>query len=153
MPSSVPVVKKGLRQFWQTTAGLRPDDGVVVRSAPVAPDELAPEQITLGDVAAPQARAGLGRKEERPSMTCWIRIQRPGSDEDAVDAARDRVYELLALVEQSLRADPSAAGTIPPPAGTTVSESALEEYPSGPDGTATRVAQLRFTISWTSHGI
>lgn len=151
MPSSVPAAKKGLRDYLRTIPGLTPADQVVIRSAPVAPDELADRQLTLGDVVAPQARAGLARKEETPSLTCWLRIIRPGDDENAADTVRDEAASLLALVEGALLRDPSAAGTIVPPGGTRVTSSTLEEFPADLNGTAGRGAQYTIVIGWTSH--
>lgn len=152
MPTSVPAAKRGLRDYLRTIEGLRPADKVVIRSAPVAPDQLADKQLTLGDVNAPQARAGLVRKEETPTMTCWLRVVRPGDDETAMDAARDEAAGLLALVEQALLRDPTAAGSIPPPGDTRVTNSTLEEYPAmTAAGTAGRGAQYTFTVSWVSH--
>ena len=153
MASSVAAAKAGLRDYWQTTAGLRPADGVTVRSAPVAPDELAAEQLTLGDVAAPASdRVDLsGRKAETPTCTCWVQVTRPGSGEDAVDACRDRAYALRDLAAAALAADPTAAGTIGPPGFATVDSSDLSEEPVDDDGTAARRATIRFTVTWTSH--
>jgi hypothetical protein len=152
MPTSVPAAKAGLRDYLRTIEGLRPSDGVVIRSAPVAPGQVADKQFTLGDVVAPQVRAGLSRKEETPTLTCWLRIIRPGDDEDVADQARDEAAGLLALVEGALLRDPSAAGTIAPPGGTRVTSSTLEEFPAmTAEGTAGRGAQYTITVSWTSH--
>lgn len=152
MSTSVPAAKKGLRDYLRTIPGLTPDDKVVIRSAPVAPDQLADKQLTLGDVSAPQARAGLARKEESPTLTCWLRVVRPGDDEAAMDTVRDEAAGLLALVEDALLRDPSAAGTIAPPGGTWVTNSTLEEYPAmTAAGTAGRGAQYTFQIQWVSH--
>lgn len=152
MSTSVPAAKKGLRDYWRTIEGLRLNDGVVIRSAPVAPDQLADKQLTLGDVNAPQARAGLTRKEETPTLTCWLRVVRPGDDETAMDQVRDEAAALLALVEAALLRDPTAAGTIPPPGDTRVTNSTLEEYPAmTAEGTAGRGAQYTFQIQWVSH--
>lgn len=152
MPTSVPAAKKGLRGYLRTIPGLTEADKVVIRSAPVAPDQLADKQLTLGDVSAPQARAGLVRKEETPTLTCWLRVVRPGDDESAMDQVRDEAAGLLALVEQALLRDPTAAGAIPPPGDTRVTNSTLEEYPAmTSQGTAGRGAQYTFQIQWVSH--
>lgn len=152
MPTSVPAAKRGLRDYLRSIEGLRPSDGVVIRSAPVAPDEMADKQLTLGDVVAPQAYAGLARKEETPTLTCLLRLVRPGADETAIDVMRDEVAGLLQLVEAALLRDPSAGGAIPPPGGTRVVSSTLEEFPAiTAEGTAGRGAQYTIQIAWSSH--
>jgi hypothetical protein len=150
MASSVPSVKRGLRTYLASWEGLRPGDDVTVRSAPAGGD-LPDDVVELGEVTAPQVRLGLAGKAETATMTCWVQSTRLESDEDAIDAARVRAYELLALVEAALNADPSAGGTVPPPAGTTVADSSLVEAPADAEGGGGRRAQVRFSISWTSH--
>jgi hypothetical protein len=152
MSSSVAAAKKGLRNYLRSWPGLRTTDGVTIRSAPVTPTEMTDKQVMFGDVSAPpKVHAGMARWEEKPTADGWIEVTRPGADEDAIDAARDLGSELLTLVEDALHADPTAAGTIPPPAQATVSFTALAEYPFEIDGSAGRRAQYRFTITWTSH--
>ena len=150
MASSVPAVKRGLRVYLASWEGLRPGDGVTVRSAPTGAN-LPDDTIELGDVNAPQTRAGLVAKAENATMTCWAQATIGGDGEEAIDAARTRAFELLALVEAALTADPTASGTVAPPRGTTVADSTLIEAPTDHDGSAGRRAQVRFTISWTSH--
>lgn len=151
MPTSVTAAKKGLRAYLQGFTGLRPADGVTIRSAPVAPEEMTDKQVTLGDVVAPQARRAYAGKDETPTMTCWIAYTAPGADEDAIDAARDGAAALLQLVENALGADQTAGGTIPHPAGTRVITSTLQEMPVDWDGTAARRAQYEVQVGWTSH--
>jgi hypothetical protein len=151
MPSSVATVKKGLRDFLKVAPGLTTADGVTIRSAPITPEELTALQVTFGDVTAPQAQAGLVRRAESPTMTCWIETTAPGSDETAIDTARDQGAALLALVSGALRADPTAAGTIPAPGFTVIGETGVVEFPIDLDGSAARRAQYRFTVTWTSH--
>jgi hypothetical protein len=149
MPSSVPAVKSGLRVYLASWEGLRPGDGVTVRSAPGG--ELSDDMVELGQVTAPQTRAGLAGKAENPTMTCWVQSTKAGGDEGAIRAARDRAYELLALVEAAVAADPTAGGTVPPPGGTTVGDSSLVEAPAEGPGGGMRRAQVRFTVTWVSH--
>jgi hypothetical protein len=149
MGSSVPAVKAGLRTYLASWEGLRPGDGVTVRSAPGG--EMPEDVFEFGEVTAPQTRLGLAGKAENPTMTCWVQSTRAGGDEDAMDAARDRAYELLALVEAAVTADPTAGGTVPPPAGTTVGVSSLIEAPAEVPGGGARRAQVRFSITWVSH--
>ena len=150
MPSSVPAVKRGLRIYLASWEGLRPGDGVTVRSAPSGAD-LPDDTVELGDVQAPQTRAGLTGKAEAPTMTCWTQASAPGIGEDAIEVARARAYALLGYVEAALTADPTAGGTVSPPRGTTVADSGLVETLTDHNGSGGRRAQVRFTISWTSH--
>jgi hypothetical protein len=151
MPSSVPAVKTGLRVYLASWEGLRPGDKVTVRSAPGV--ELGDDIIELGDVTTTQGRAGLAGKTEDATMTCWCQATRPGtSEESSVVPARARAYALLAAVEEALAADPTAGGVVPPPQGTlTVGGASLVEAPADLTGGGGRRAQVRFTISWTSH--
>jgi hypothetical protein len=148
VPSSVPAVKAGLRTYLASWEGLRPGDGVTVNSAPDG--DLADNMVEFGEVIAPQTRAGLAGKVENPTMTCWVQSTKAGTDEDAKAAARDAAYALLALVEAAVVADPSAGGTVPPPAGTTVGDSSLVEARAEGPGGGMRRAQVRFSITWTS---
>jgi hypothetical protein len=149
--SSVAAAKKGLRTYLRSWEGLRPGDGVVIRSAPVTPEEADDKQVIFGDVTAPQTQAGLARRAETPTMTCWIETTSAGADETAVDTARDQADALLTLVSAALRADPTAGGTIPAPGFTVIGESSVTEYPIDIDGSAGRRAQYRFTLTWESH--
>jgi hypothetical protein len=153
MPSTVPDVKDGLGDYFTAYPGLTAANGVAINTAPVAPEELTDKHVIIGDVTAPQGWRGLGaqRKEETPTATCWIASTGSGSDETAIRAVRRQAYGLLALIETALKDDPGADGTIPQPRQTTVAESALEETPVDLDGVSGRRAQIRFTISWTSH--
>jgi hypothetical protein len=155
MPSTVPAVKDGLADYLAAQTGLREADGVQVYSATPDAANVAKEHVILGNVpTAPQGWRGLGaqRKDERPTLTCWSTVVKPGAGEDAIRAARARAYALLALVEAALKADPSAGGTIPQPRQTTVTESALEEEPvTLADGGGGRSARLRFTVEWLAH--
>jgi len=150
MASSVPAVKAGLRTYLASWEGLRPGDGVTVRSAPGG--ELPDDVVELGEVTAPQTRASLTSKAETPTMTCWVQATKASGDEEAaIEAARGRAYELLALVQAALTADPTGGGTVPAPGGTTVGDSSLVEAPAEGPGGGMRRAQVRFSITWTSH--
>lgn len=149
MPSSVPAVKAGLCTYLASWEGLRPGDSVTVRSAPGV--DLPDDTVELGDVTAPQARAGLAAMAESPTMTCWVQATRPGTDEAAIGAARDRAYDLFALVAAAIAADPSAGGAVLAPAGTAVGTSTLVEAAADLAGGGGRRAQVRFTVTWVSH--
>jgi hypothetical protein len=149
MPSSVPAAKAGIRQYLASWPGLTPADGVTVRSAPAL--ELPDDTIELGEVTAPLSFEGLASKAETPTMTCWCQATRSGTDEAAIAIARGTAYGLLALVEQALKADPDANGTVPSPGRATVGDSTLVEAPADLEGSGARRAQVRFSITWTSH--
>lgn len=149
MPSSVPDAKDGIRAYLAGWAGLREADGVLVRSAPGI--DLPDDTVELGETTTSEAFEGLASKAEEARMTCWCQATRPGTDEAAISAARARAYVLLAQLRAALKADPTANRTVPPPARTTVGDSTLIEAPADTDGSGTRRAQVRFSITWTSH--
>lgn len=154
MPSSVAEAKKRLRAWLRTVPGLTEADKVLIRGAPAAIDEVKASQklLILGDVTAPQTLAGLARRAETPTMTCWVEATVAGGGDEAEDAARDQVYGLLALVERAVREDPSGGGAVPPPGQLVVGASTLEEVPAElSDRVAARRAQLTFQLTWTSH--
>ena len=151
MPSSVPAVKTGLAAYLRTTEGLQPTDGVTIRRADPEPAQFKLQMVVLGQVTAPQAQAGLARRAETPTMTCWVFVTKPGVGDAAEQAVAGRAYELLALIEGALAADRTAAGTVPPPGRLDITSTALEEMPVDWDGSAARRAQLQFQLSWTSH--
>jgi hypothetical protein len=155
--STVPAVKKALRPWLRARLDAASMPTVKVATAirdatTITQDD---EAVVLGNVTGPQEWAGLGaqRKTETPTITCWIEIAKPGDGEDAIDAARDRAYAILAVVEAALRADPTAGGAIPNPNITAVAQADLEESPIelGPQGgVAGRFARLRSTITYTA---
>jgi hypothetical protein len=151
VPSSVPAVKPGLRQFLATTTGLTPTAGVTVHSADPDPRQLTKKSIILGQVTAPQTQEGLTRRAETATLTCTILVTKAGVGETAIEAARTEVYELEALLVGALAEDPTAGGVVPPPGQLKVASSTLDERSVDWDGGAMRQAQLQLSISWTSH--
>jgi hypothetical protein len=151
MGSTVAEAKKGIRQFLQTTEGLRAAGAVTVRTREPLPAEFTAALIVLGGATATQAPAGLRRRAETVTLTCWIHVTTAGSGEDAIDTARDRAFEILGLIEAALRADPQAAGSVPDPGRIDVTSSTLEDIPVDWNGSAAERAQLQFQLSWTSH--
>lgn len=155
MASSVAAGKKGVRDFLRVSEGLRTSDSVTVRSADLAPEEMGPAiaggLVLLGSVTVSHTQAGLQGRAETVTVSCWAIDAAPGQGEDAIDTARDRADQLLTLVEAALAADPSAAGTIPPPGRVEVTSGGLEESPVSWDGAAARRADRSFSLSWTSH--
>jgi hypothetical protein len=152
MPSTVPAVKVGLRTWLRTQVGLQPADDVTVRAAAVDPAELHKNLVVLTDVLAPQAYDLMDQatKTERPTLTGYCVATRPGSGDEAEDAARTAAYAMFAVVEQALETDPSAGGVIPGPLKGELTEAALSESPLDLDGQAGRQASVRWTLAWTS---
>jgi hypothetical protein len=148
VPSTVPAVKTGLRAWLRALPGLA---GVSVYGAPqVALGNR--ETIILGEVTAPQSHdvQDWGPKSERPTLTGWVIVTRPGSGDAAEDAARDRAYALFGVIETALDADPSAGGVIPGPGKGELTETGLTENPADDEGAAARQAQVRFVLTWFS---
>jgi hypothetical protein len=151
MPSTVPAVKKGLRNWLRTLPGLA---GVTVRGRPIQVLRGG-EEIHLGDVLAPQAYEvqDWGPKTERPTLTSWIFVRKnevAGNLDAGEDAARDRAYQILGVIETALKADPSAGGVIPGPGKGQITESGLTETPGDAEGTGTCEVQVRWVLTWTS---
>jgi hypothetical protein len=151
MPPPVSHAKKGIRTYLVGVTGLRPADSVTVRSATIAPEEFNDTLVVLGDVVAPQAQAGYAKRAETVTMTCWVIVTKPGSDETAVDAARDRADALIALVSGALAADRTAGGSVGNPGRIDLATSGLEESPVTWENQAARRATIPFSLSWTSH--
>lgn len=151
MPSSVPAVKAGLRQFLAITPGLRPTDGVTIRRADPEPREFALQLVVLGQATTTQTQAGLAARAEACTLTCWVMVTKVGVGDTKAAEACDRAYELYDLVEGAIRADRTAAGSVPPPGRLDIGSSTLDEMPVDWDGSGARRAQLQFQIGWTSH--
>jgi hypothetical protein len=144
--------KAGIRQFLQATEGLRDTDGVTVRSTgnPL-PAEMTTAMILLGSATIAYEQAGLAGRAETPTVSCWAVAVKPGSGEDALDAARDAAEALYSLASDALASDPTAASSVPPPGRITVVAGGLEESPVDWDGAAAYRVDRAFSISWTSH--
>jgi hypothetical protein len=151
MPPTPRQTKKKIRVYLLTISGLQPADGVVVRSATIAPEEFTDTLVVLGDVVAPQAQAGLARRSENVTVTCWVIVTRPGSDETAIDNAGDDADAIIALISNALAADRTAGGSVPNPGRIDLATSGLEETPVTWNNNAARRATIPFSLSWTSH--
>jgi adenosylcobinamide amidohydrolase len=152
MPSTIPAVKQGLRSYLTAQTGLRPTDGVTVRSATILPEQFTTDLVILGDATASQAQAGLASRAETPTLNCWVIVTRPGDTEATIDTARTAAAALATLIEAALKADPLAGGTVPRPGRVVFASTGLSESPVSWDGTAARRAEAAFTLTWTSHG-
>jgi hypothetical protein len=151
MPPTFGQAKKGMRTYLLMISGLKPTDGVSLRSATIAPEEITPKQVILGDVVAPQTQAGYAKRAENPTMTCWVIVTKSGSDETAIDLARDDADALMALISNALAADRTAGGSVPNPGRIDLATSGLEETPITWNNNAARRATIPFSLSWTSH--
>jgi hypothetical protein len=151
VPSTVPTVKPGLRNWLRTRTGLTPADGVTVRGRAINPGEETNAMVILTRVIAPQAFAVMAAtKEETPTLTGYVLAKKPGTGDDAEDAARNRAYELFGFIETALRTDPTAGGVVAGPGMAEVTEGDLEEGPGDEEGSGTCKAQVRFLIRWQS---
>src|SRR5215216_1530918 len=148
MPSTVPAVKPGLRDWLRTLTGLRPADGVYVSGVALDPDTVTGDTIMLASVLAPQTTPVMypDIREETATLTGYCLAVRPGSGDLAEDAARDRAYALLAVLENALEADPSAGGVIPGPLKGSLTEEGLTESPGEGPGGADRRASVRWLL-------
>lgn len=98
--------------------------GVQVASGYLGADSARHESIQLTSVPdAAQVWGMLGnrRRDEEYTIDGLVWAMKPGKNEPAIKAARDRAFELLAEIEDFLRLDPTIGGT------TKVSE--LTAYP------------------------
>jgi len=152
MPSTVPAVKKGLRDWLRLQPGLTPTDGVTVRGAAVDPAEAGKNLVVLTDVTAPQTAPVMypDIREETPTLTGYVVARRPGTGDTAEDAARDAAYALFAVLEQALEADPTAGGVIPGPVKGLLTEAGLTEAKVDLDGQGAREASVRWLLTWGS---
>lgn len=153
MPSTVPTVKAGLRDWLRTQTGLRPQDGVAVYgSTRGINDALNSDMVILAGVTAPQATPVTwpDLREENPTLTGFCVARRPGTGDDAEDAARDRAYALFAVLEQALETDPTAGGVIGGPMKGTLASGDLTEGAGDESDQGVRWAEVRWTLTWTS---
>jgi hypothetical protein len=152
MPSTVPAVKAGLRDWLRTQVGLRPIDDVTVRGAAVDPAEAGKNLVVLTDVTGPQTIPVMypDIREETPTLTGYCVARRPGTDDEAEDAARDAAYALFAVIENALEVDPSAGGVIPGPLKGNLTEAGLTEAKVDINGHPAREASVRWLLTWGS---
>ena len=150
MGSTVPQGKKGLRAYLQTTEGLRPADKVTVTARAGEPVP-ATRTVILGRATTTEAPAGLDRRAETVTLSCVILATKIGSGETVSDQARDDAYAVMDLIRAALKADPTAAGTVPGPGHIDVVSSDSQEMPVSWDGQAAERLELEFQLSWVSH--
>lgn len=141
--SQVPVVIDALVSRWGTDPGLA---GVQVTDGPLVTDSDAPDWLTVGytgdetgdfqAAASEQDWAGMGTsRTEEIQLTVGIVCLR---GDNKVKKARDRAYEILAVLAGSLRADPSAGL---PHTQIGIASSVLHEEPT------TRGARARLVLT------
>lgn len=106
--SSVPTFKAQLKTNLLARTGLA---NVQVTHGPPAPVPEA-EFIWLGDVRGSQDwAAGQALKSEIYELTVWIRVLASTAPDD-FKTAGDRVFALLAELENELRGDKTVTGTV-----------------------------------------
>jgi hypothetical protein len=150
MASTVPAVKKGLRTWLRLQTWPGPE-AVTVHGASDPPLETR-DMVILTGVTGPQTTPVMypDIREESPTLTGYVVVRRPGSGDEAEDAARDRAYALFAVIEQALEADPTAGGVIPGPGKGLLTEGGLTESSGDESGQAVRQAEVRWLLTWTS---
>lgn len=120
--SAVPAAINALLTIWRALPGLT---GVQVLDGPPTGDQSDTEYVSVGwqpesnDVAAESVQtfnsAGARTRDEDFALTCWVDTWNGDAD---VGARRARAYELLAVIEESLRATsgnptaPTLLGTV-----------------------------------------
>jgi hypothetical protein len=151
MASSVPAVKKGLRNWLRLQAGLTPADNVTVYGSPRATPE-GKDMVILAGVTAPQSPPVMypDIREESATLTGYVVVRRAVGGDEAEDAARDRAYALFAVIESALETDPTAGGVIPGPMKGTLTDGGLTEGAADDNDQAARWAEVRWQLSWGS---
>jgi hypothetical protein len=152
LASTVPAVKKGLRDWLRTQVGLRPQDGVKVSGVMLGLDKINGPTVLLGSVAAAQTPPTMWPdiREETPTLTGFCTASKAGAGDAVEDAARDAAYALFAVIENALETDPTAGGVIPGPLKGALTTGDLTEDIGDSEGSPTRVASVRWLLSWTS---
>lgn len=152
MPSSVPAVKAGLRNWLRTQVGLRPADAVYVSGVILDPLAITGKTVMLGSVTTPETEPVMDPDitEETPTLTGFCVGFAPGTGDEAQDAARVGAYALLAVVRAALKADPSAGGVIPGPGKGLLTQADLTENPGEEASSGMRQATIRWLLTWTS---
>jgi hypothetical protein len=152
MPSTVPAVKAGLRDWLRTQVGLRPADSVYVSGVMMDPKDITGKTVMLGSVTTPETEPVMDPDitEETPTLTGFCVAFVPGTGDDAQDDAREAAYALHAVIKAALKADPTAGGVIPGPLKGALTQGDLVEAPGEENMAGTRQAQVRWLLAWTS---
>ncbi|MGE4338200.1 MAG: hypothetical protein AB7E55_19810 [Pigmentiphaga sp.] len=108
--STIPAFMDALRSQLLAREGLA---GVEVFTGPMGEDTPR-EAIVLFGTDASQEWGAIGnrRRDESYTVEAATWVKRPGAGEAAIKEARDRAFELIGEVENQLRTDPKANGTI-----------------------------------------
>lgn len=104
---TMPAYLTALRDNLQALPAL---DGVQVRSAPIANDQVERKAIAFVDVLTEEESAALGdnRRREVYIIEGVIQVLEPGKGEEAAVAARDEAARILAAVEKEINLNPDA---------------------------------------------
>ncbi len=116
----------------------------VVYGGPWPMPEL--EWMWLADVEFDQQWATLGKKsrDETFSMQVLVYVEQPGNVSNQ-QAATERAYALMAVVETYLRGDPTVNGVLGQPGEAEVKGRGRLQEDANQEGT--RVAWLQFTVT------
>lgn len=92
------------------------------------------------------AAIGQGRYEETVTLSCHIRVVRPGAGTTVAKTARDRAAGLLGEVDNQLRT------TFPEVGDQTIAASVtrrqMDQFPSTAGGTGVRVCVIEFDVEY-----
>jgi hypothetical protein len=135
--SSVEAFLLALKAQLQARSGLA---GVGVFTAHPG-DDLPPEALYVDRVTTEQEWAAIGRGKREEAVTAFVicHVAKPGAGEDVATAARARVGELKAELEDALRTDPGVSDSV------RVAQYAGDELRQGMDASA-RWASLEARI-------
>ncbi len=77
-------------------------------------DDLPPEALYVDRITTEQEWAAIGRQRREETVTAFVicHVAKPGAGEDIATAARARVRELKAELEDALRADPGVSESV-----------------------------------------
>lgn len=139
--SSIPTFKAALQSALLALTGTGQSlDGVQVAYGSPMPNPRA-EIIMLGDVTGNQAPVLLGRqrRDEDYDLDVYVRVQRTTTDQKAVT---ERAFAIAAVVESTLRTDPTLTSTV---REAKVTSEGVQEFASD-DGTV-RFAVVDMTVN------
>lgn len=108
--SSIPSVKDALKSGLSAKTGLA---GVSVFTAGVPDGTRVDECIVFGQVTTEDAQTGIGATSlfEEYTIMGAIRVRKPGGGETVIKTARDRLFEILAYVQEYLADTPTLSTT------------------------------------------
>lgn len=145
--STVPAYLDALKAALDARSIVATDGGVVTVTTAPSGEPVPLECIQLFGTNGDQQWGALGnrRRNETYTIAGGIYVQQAGYGETTAKAARDRVYALLAEVEDCLRLDPGVGGSVRQ--SELLSADLTQGIASGGDEGGARYAALAITIS------